>query len=203
MIKNYEKNPLAYMSSQYGKPTPAKELPSSEKKKATPRPKLDLSESIIIDEFENRVRLSKISSGSKIHRKKKSDVQEKPSVLMQIDSKKPNVQTLHINKNYKVPSGAGLFVMGNIKELGNNDTSKAVKLQWNEGDNWTADIEVTSVTAEQWDGGFEVEYNYFENADNGPENVGNVKMITERVKYWGTRFQKVLLPKIQKFGGFK
>merc|ERR1712119_113437 len=62
------------------------------------------------------------------------------SALIQQNSDQKYV--LNIRKHYHVNFGTGLYVHGNIEELGNNDRSKAVKLEWTEGDIWTGSIEL-------------------------------------------------------------
>ena len=45
--------------------------------------------------------------------------------------------------NYKCSPGESVFVVGNIKELGNWDPTRAVPLSWNEGHNWEKTVKLT------------------------------------------------------------
>jgi len=76
---------------------------------------------------------------------------------------------LNIRKHYSVNFGTGLYVHGNIEELGNDDRSKAVKLEWTEGDFWIGSIELNSVSEEKLLNGYQIEYSFCENTYNNPD----------------------------------
>jgi len=89
------------------------------------------------------------------------------SALIQQNSDQKYV--LNIRKHYHVNFGTGLYVHGNIEELGNNDRSKAVKLEWTEGDIWTGSIELNSVPVDKLSSGYQIEYNFCENTYDYPD----------------------------------
>ena len=50
-----------------------------------------------------------------------------------------NEYSLNLKVNFKTNYGEELAVVGSIAQLGNWDTSKALKMKWTDGHNWVAD----------------------------------------------------------------
>lgn len=107
------------------------------------------------------------------------------SLIIQQNSDQKYV--LNIRKHYHVNFGTGLYVHGNIEELGNNDRSKAVKLEWTEGDIWIGSIELNSVPEDKLSSGYQIEYNFCENTYDYPDmqrgrlSLSEVRNIKENV----------------------
>jgi len=103
----------------------------------------------------------------------------KKSIAIVKDKNDPEAHEVDVKKHWQVQFGMGLYVYGNVEELGMNDPSKALKLEWSEGDYWVRTIKVKSVSEEQWNNGFEVQLNYCENSYNDPNVLANKKSLTE------------------------
>lgn len=82
---------------------------------------------------------------------------------------------IHFRLPYFTIWGQRLFICGNIPELGNGDISKALAMNFESKEDWTANIEIDSLTTNS------LKYNYIlfdENEGKYTEEWGNDRIIT-------------------------